>query len=220
MQTATMMVAQALGFKPHDGESHPCGLCGAEQPARPADRVLKSGFTNRDELTTPWVCWACEECIGDKRTRSSHLVTNDGAFRRVERKETWTLLLDPPEPPFVIYFTASGQKHGLFRQAVATSRNILRVQCESDGGMFVRLDDARWMRAAAELVLAGCARSSMETGRYDPADYARCDPEFVVEREATLRHRRPSALWRAIIGVMPGKADLPDVMPLLEEACR
>lgn len=218
MQTATMMVAMALGFEPHDGESHTCGLCGAEQPARPADRVLKSGFTNRDELTAPWVCWACEECIGDKRTRSSHLVTNDGRFRRVERKETWTLLLDPPDPPFALYFTASGQKHGLFRQTVAASRYIFRVQCESDGGMFHR-GHAEWMRAAAELVLAGCARSSMETGRYDPADYARCGVDFIEEREAKLMPRRPTALWRAIIGVMPGKADLPAVMPLLEE-CR
>lgn len=111
MRSATEFVARALGSVRPSGELAPCGFCGTLAPGLPAERVLKENFTNRDEPRAPWVCWACEACLNTRDTRSSHMVA-DGTFRRLERKEVWPLLLAPPEPPFVVYLTLSGQKHG------------------------------------------------------------------------------------------------------------
>jgi CRISPR type IV-associated protein Csf1 len=90
-------------------------------------------------LISPWVCWACAVCLDTRETRSAHLVVA-GVFRRVDRKEVWRLLLNPPPAPFVLYLTLAGQKHGLFRQEVATSREAFRVQAEDLSGWFVRAE--------------------------------------------------------------------------------
>lgn len=209
MPDATAFVAPALGAVPHSGPAETCGFCGSLAPCRPAERVLKENFTNRDELTSPWVCWACEACLDARETRSSHLVWA-GVFNRVERRQIWSLLLEPPSPPFVLYLTLAGQKHGLFRQDIARSREAFRLQCEDLSGWFVRASCEPWMRAAVRLRLAGVRRDSLESGRYDSSDYLK-DRAGILAWEAQIREIRSSQLFSIILGTMPGKEDLGDL---------
>lgn len=206
MPDATHFVAPALGAEPHDGPGETCGFCGRAAPSRPAESVLKENFTNRDELGSPWVCWACEACLNDSRTRSSHLVAA-GVFRRLERKEIWPLLLDPPVPPSVMYFSLTGKKHGLFRQEIATSRDAWRLQCEDTWGWFARWQCEGWMRAAVRLRLLGVRRESLETGRYESGDYLKARTG-IAEWEAIVKPVRPSQLFTILLGTIPGKEDL------------
>lgn len=215
--SATVFVAPLIGAARPDREATTCGLCCGSEPCRDADKVLKSGFTNRDELDTPMVCWACEACLADRSTRSS-LLAHDGKIRKLERREVWPLLISPPEPPFVLYWTLSGQKHGLFRQRVADSRDIFRVQCEDRGGDFYRPRSLPWMRAASELVLAKVSRDSMETGNYSSGDYAAAGEGFISDREKLIWPHRSWPATESILSIMPGVKDLPGVMPLFERS--
>lgn len=135
-----------------------------------------------------------------------HLVVG-GVLRRPERKEVWRILLDPPEPPFVLYLTLSGQKHGLFRQEVATSRDAFRLQAEDLSGWFVRAKHEKWMRAAIALRRLAVRSASIESGRYDSGDYLKARAE-IADFEHLVSKLRASQLWKIILGTMPGKEDL------------
>lgn len=210
MLRATHMLAVALGAIAHDGADNQCGLCGAIGPARPWRDVVKPTFTNIDELRAATICWACAACLDDPRTRSS-LVVDARGYRRLVRRDIWPLLISPPEPPFVVYLTISGKKHGVFRQSVATRRDHFRLQCEAMAAYYNRQRDVPRMRLCAELVLAGVSRSSVETGHYDSADYRAAGIATIRAAERTLGPWRPTTLFAILYGLMPGKKDLPEI---------
>lgn len=207
MSSACRMVAEALGAQAHGGENALCGFCGGVAPARASESVLKENFTNRDELISPWVCWACEACLNAAETRSSHLVTRDGQFRRIERREVWPMLLAPPEPPFALYLTLSGKKHGLFRQSVAESRVAFRLQCEDLSGWYVVDRCSPWMREALALRRLGVRRVSLETGRYFSSDWLKCR-DAIKQFEGSVAGLRASQLFTILLGTMPGEKDI------------
>lgn len=209
--TATHVTAVSLGYGPPAGVPAPCGLCGAWAPARPWRSALKPTFTNLDELQSDSVCWACQACLDDRRTRSSFVV-EDGRFRPLARGDVWPLLMRPPEPPFVLYLTHSGKKHGLFRQHVARSRERFRLQCEDRSGWFSPLEDLRWMRAAARLVVAGVRRESIATGDYQSHDYFHAGIPAIRDAERLLGSVRQRDLFGIVFGLMPARASVGELL--------
>lgn len=201
--TATKITATALGCSPHDGKPHPCGLCGTESPARPWEQVLKPTFTNIDELRADHVCWACQACLNDKRTRSSFLVDAAGSYRKLARPDVWRMLLDPPPTPFVCYLTHSGKKHGLFRQKTATQRERFRLQCEHLHAWHVPEQAAPWMAAMARLLVEGANRERIANGRYDAGDYHRVGLARLRTLDAIIKPMRPTDHFAIIHGLMP-----------------
>ncbi len=202
--SATVMTAKALGASPHDGERAACGLCGALEPARPAAKVLKDTFTNLDELHSDRVCWACEACLADRRTRSAFVVSA-GGFAPLKIPDAWETVLFPPEPPFVLFLSHSFQKHGVFRQRVAQSRDFWRVQCEQLSADFSRRRDEAWMRAALELYLRGCSRESILSGRYDSGDYQRTGIVHIRGLDALAQLARGTTLFGIMVPIIPNK---------------
>ena len=202
MMSATHFTARALGNEAPPGEAQACGLCGQGAPGKPSRQALKTSFTNLDELHSDWVCWACEACLNDRRTRSS-VVAFGGEFRKLIRAEIWPLLLDPPEPPFVLYLTRQGKKHGLFRQAVAGSREQFQLQCEELSALFRPRRYRGWMRLCAEMASAGCKRAELEVGRYSSWSYMKVGPDRLLAAEGVLREQRGSSKWDIVFGLMP-----------------
>ncbi len=207
MRSATIMLARAWGLAPHGEEHHPCGLCGADAPARPWKDVLRASNTNQADLKSPWVCWACEACLADRRSRSNTLVV-DGQYSRPERKQVWPMLLDPPEPPFLLYLTASGKKHGIWRQHVTMSREAFRLQCEELDCVLRPAEDRIWMAACKTLLLAGARRVSLETGKYHSSDYMKVGFKLLRQQEALIKPVRGTDKFALIFGVMPGRDDI------------
>lgn len=205
--TATIWAAKALGYRPHDDCPSACGLCGALAPARPWKTVLKSSNTSQAELKAQNVCWACEECMNDSRTRSNMLITNDGAYRKPERKEIWRLLIEPPDPPFVLYLTLTAHKHGIWRQHVAITKTAFRLQCEDYSCTFKPAQDVKFMAACYRLMMACVRRDSVETGRYTSKDYLTAR-EVIKQNEPILQTVRSSEKWAIVFGLMPSREDL------------
>jgi len=207
-ETATSITAAALGHLDGSGEEQHCGFCGRVAPAQKAWKALKNTFTNGDELHSEFICDACVFCLNDKRTRSSFVATR-GEFRRLLRSEIWPTLLEPPEPPFALYLTVSGKKHGLFRQRLATSRDSYQVVAEELVGHFDRRSSARWMRHLIDLTHAGVRRATLETGKYGSGDYIAA-MDMIRDLEPALKPVRGSDLWAIVFGLMPGRKDMTD----------
>src|SRR5690606_29417343 len=166
--------------------------------------VLLSSFTALDHLHSEWVCWACQWALSTRATRSSHLATGAGT-RKLERKEFWPLLLSPPEPPFVLYLTESGQKHGLYLQRIATSRNLFRVQVDDWSCDFVPSRDVEWMTAAADARRLGVSRDSVASGDYSSREILAMGKEYRWIEQVLQRWRGTSNL--RLLRLMPGKED-------------
>lgn len=205
--TATQMTAKALGFEKPEGAEAPCGLCGGLGPGRRWREVVKGTFTNIDEIRSDWICWGCEFCLNDRRTRSNVLVEG-GVYRRPERKDLWLLLKNPPAPPFVLYMTVSGKKHGLFRQAVSLNRDYFRIQCEAAGDYFDRVRGLEWMRVCRSLILFGVRRESVLTGQYSAGDFRKAGVSTILESENCLQFWRPRTVFQIVFSVMPSTDDL------------
>lgn len=202
--SATIFVAHCSGVTAPDAPSADCGLCGAFAPARPWRDVLKPSFTALPDLHAEFLCWACEWALSTRATRSSHLAHGD-TVRKLERKEFWPLLLDPPEPPFVIYLTESGQKHGLYLQRVAEYRELFRVQVDDWSCDFVPSRDVEWMTAAADARRLGVSRDAIASGDYSSREVLAMGKEYRWIEKVLERWRGTNNL--RLLRLMPGKED-------------
>lgn len=134
---------------------HRCFFCGAACEERhPAAFFVKDSFTGRTEVAapgSPWVCDGCVLCLRESATcpmidGTERLVTKcamrawswlvtpkrvaAGSKANLER---WReLCLHPPEPPFAIILSESGQKHLLYRGLVCWSQESVCVTLETE----------------------------------------------------------------------------------------
>lgn len=217
MIKAPEVFCRAVGHKPHDGEYNYCGLCGNYARSKHWKDTLKPSFTAQAELKSPYVCWACECVANDRRSRSNILVKNVsretgvGEYSKPQRKEVWPLLFSPPAPPFLLYLTMSGKKHGLWRQHIAMNKDGFRVQCEDLSCVYLD-NDKIWMMNVANMVLNGCSRKSIMSGMYPSRDILSVGVERIRDIEPHLNMIRGSYKWLIMLGVMPGKDDLKDAI--------
>ena len=113
---------------------------------------LKATFTNYDIVKSPESDYICDECVwafssnqqivlidGEiKENKSpryfSWIITKNKKTAATKRhvKELREIILNPPEPPFKIILSDSGQKHLLFRLAWSCSQNNYTVQFEEE----------------------------------------------------------------------------------------
>lgn len=136
-----------------------CGApCGEDYPV--SERVLSS-FTARDTAACPSSPWVCPGCVLAMRTDAaialadgtaspqgkvwmhSWLVTRERATAyatclmlggdrvRAHLPLVRAVCLDPPPPPFALCLTASGQKHTLYRAAVARDSPVACLEGEN-----------------------------------------------------------------------------------------
>lgn len=83
------------------------------------------------------------------------------------------LLLEPPNPPFLFVITESGQKHLIFRAAVAYDRDTYPVQVEEDRLIVSRREFAECLAAFERLYALGFSKDSIRDVRYHPGQLAK-----------------------------------------------
>lgn len=139
----THLIHQGAGYPEVENlETAPgrCAVCGSEiSEGVPLKKVVSDAFTNWDVLadaTETHACKACAYCIRDRRTRQSCYVATKDSLVFFKRDDIEKYLFDPPEPPFVLFVTASYKKHGSFRAHVNQSRKLFYVQFEDRSVLF------------------------------------------------------------------------------------
>jgi CRISPR type IV-associated protein Csf1 len=144
--TATQLFA---GVGPSGTET--CFYCGGScEPIHPAKEIVKSSFTGLDTVTlSDWVCPGCVAAMQEKmeitlvdgqirtgqKIRGYSWVITDSqklACTKSHRAKLQELCTNPPQPPFVICLSDSGQKHLLYRAVVNLSRDRVTVTLEGE----------------------------------------------------------------------------------------
>lgn len=153
MLTAPGLFALAHGARCEG--PHRCLFCGGpcgEQ--HPSGDYLRDSFTGRDSLPCPGSLWVCAGCVLCFR-EAADIPLCDGTTRHVKkcamRAWSWVITgervaaaskahldylrgvcLNPPDPPFAIALSDSGQKQLLYRGVVCHSREAVTVTLETE----------------------------------------------------------------------------------------
>jgi hypothetical protein len=112
--------------------------------------AIKDTFTDRAYLRYPseYISREAYICMnpiafGDKvrkgsktglpqwQMRSYSYLATDTAFRTLPREEWMQVILNPPEPPFALSFTESGQKHRSFKTVINYDRDRYTVRMDT-----------------------------------------------------------------------------------------
>jgi len=112
-----------------------CWLCGGEISGRgrQVKRAILDTFTDRDKARAPWsdsICPGCAFCLSYTTLRNYSILATEEGLRHPGRAEIKGLLLEPPEPPFLLCIAVSGQKWLHFRAEIAYSQDGFPVQYE------------------------------------------------------------------------------------------
>lgn len=146
-----------------------CGGCCGEDV--PSSEFVKDSFTGLDTVTfSPFVCFGCVdsqreqadirlpnmECrVGQKVRGYSWVITETSriAATKAHREFLFETILNPPEPPFAIVITDSGQKHLIYRSVVNWDQNHFVVGLETE---HIQVDRSKVVERM-ELVRSVCA---------------------------------------------------------------
>lgn len=129
-----------------------CAYCGGRcDDSAPASKFVLPSFTARDSLSGgTHVCFGCRLAMDERadvtlidgesraaqKTRLySWFVPRPGeriAATKTHREQLAAIVLDPPEPPFLLSIALSGQRHVLYRSRVALDRREYPINLEGE----------------------------------------------------------------------------------------
>ena len=231
IETASHFCWRVLGLGSFDpppkwvGPDDPCFFCG--EPTHGVGWTKKSIVS--DNIYETAACHRsgaiCQPCAAFLRTESwhryaeahpekelktkrplswrsfSHLFQESG-HRLVNRADIRDILFDPPEPPFVLSFTLTGQKQVFHLNRVATNRDFFPMLCE-DQPLMIRRDEIRRMLTDIEEALeSGFSRSDVSSGRYNATIALRLGTRRfrqMMERLAVWRNQQPQTFQMATL---------------------
>ncbi|MDF1578613.1 MAG: hypothetical protein P1P81_09260 [Desulfobulbales bacterium] len=211
-----------------------CWLCGGatDGVGWPLRTAIKTTFTNHNQAAAPSSDAVCQPCayFATKESWELYLATLPGTTLKTGHAMSWRcyshlftadhhecpshrrlrdILLNPPQPPFMLIFSFTGQKHLIFRGKVAQNRRLFPVQAEEETIMVDRIRMTTVIRFTEALLAGGFTRKEVLTGRYNQARIRRSGLAIWRPLEqglAVYRRRYPLYLkMAALVGHAPIK---------------
>ncbi len=178
-------VGEKVGIRMADIEAQDvadasCWLCGGETQGRgiPVKTAIKDTFTDVDRAKAPGsgsLCCGCAFCLSFSSLRFYSIVATPGKLIHPSRADLRGILLDPPEPPFMICMAVSGQKWVHIKSQIAYSRDNFPVQMEDVTIYVDPAELAEILEPMEELYSGGFSKvtskfgiGEIETGEYEP----------------------------------------------------
>ncbi|MEW5952615.1 MAG: hypothetical protein AB1815_02495 [Bacillota bacterium] len=196
-----------------------CWLCGGTTGGRglPVKKVIRDTFTDRDKARWPAsrsVCPGCVFCLSFMSLRNYSILATPDELQHPGRAEIRDILLDPPEPPFVLCIAVSGQKWLHFRSKVAYSRDGYPVQLEETLVCVERPILRDWLEVVERLYTV-FTKAEILTGQYGQNRIRQFGLAEFQELEARISRHRGTRLFDLAVFVsqkqdapaLPGKED-------------
>ncbi len=120
------------------------------------------------------ICEHCYTLLRNQEFRRRSFVLSRDGVRFLSRVECREVLLCPPDPPFFIYITQSGQRQGWLSamQCVSYSRERFWVSTDFVGHFLVNLQELRRMdELILELRKVGVSKNSLRSGTLSAVEY-------------------------------------------------
>jgi CRISPR type IV-associated protein Csf1 len=184
-----MTASELFAGDHHNPGTHKCFYCGASCDDKyKAKDYVKPTFTNRDVVKYPgseYVCAGCVESMSESATTKQIDGTIKTERSGAPRLYSWIItknkkiactkkhlrvlrraVLSPPEPPFSIVLTESGQKQIIFRSIVNYDRDVFYVTLDERNTKVIRNRFKKYLQCA---VL--CSAAIGKKGLKNPEDF-------------------------------------------------
>uniref|UniRef100_A0A7C5SZ05 Uncharacterized protein n=1 Tax=Thermocrinis ruber TaxID=75906 RepID=A0A7C5SZ05_9AQUI len=151
-----------------------CVLCGrATERGHPVE--FSENFTSYNLLREGnCICEYCYTLVKNQEFRRRSFVLSREGVRFLSREECREVLLSPPDPPFFIYITQSGQRQGWLSamHCVSYSKERFWVSTDFVGHFLASLRELKRMdELISVLRKAGVSKSSLRSGELSMAEY-------------------------------------------------
>lgn len=197
------LICNARGIEPSKGSIQgTCVFCGCESDNGHPKKIISDNFTAWDRLAGGnVVCPECNHVYTEPTYRKKAWVVTESTFTEVKRENAKELLLNPPEPPFVIYLTQSWKKQGFVNL-------INRVQ-ESQTDYIIGLDYElievntktleKYCTLIAELLEKKIMKTELSTGNFKAKSYEKLGYDIGLVEKIKILVGNP--LWNLAIFV-------------------
>ena len=169
--TATGKVVKYEQFPAENVEDEICFLCGGETHGKgqSTKKAIKPTFTDTPyarALHSHAVCVGCAFCLSRRELRNYAIVATETALLHPSREQVRDMLIEPPEPPFLICIAISGQKWVHFKSQVNYSRDVFTVNLE-ESQISVIPEKLKAMVETVEHLYTTFSKEEILTGRYN-----------------------------------------------------
>jgi CRISPR type IV-associated protein Csf1 len=149
------------------------------------------------------LCEYCAPLFKERSLRSRSWVASQSEFRYIQRSEWLTTLTEPPEPPFAIYFTLSGQKYGYLSliRRVSTNRDRywLATDWQESPILIHRAQLAELVPIAQQLRTHGVPKTQLLTAQFSPTIVAKAIKEGWDTMLRTIEQLRGNPAWEVVV---------------------
>lgn len=211
--TATGKVVKYEPFPAEEVEDAVCFLCGGETNGKgqSTKKAIKKTFTDHPyarALGSQAVCEACAFCLSHRELRNYAIVATKKQLLHPARDVIRDMLIEPPEPPFVMCIATSGQKWLHFKSQVNYSREAFAVNLEESCIQIVPLQ-IREMVEMAEYLYTTFTKDEILTGSYNQKRIKDFGLDRFVEYEGEVAKIRGSQIFELAVFVAQ-KQELPE----------
>lgn len=151
-----------------------CWLCGAETTQGiPKKKAIKPTFTDADCAKSPLNDLVCEHCnwaLSWRTLRNYSILATQEGLQHPTRPELREILLNPPEPPFLLCIATSGQKWLYFKAKVSFRRQNYPVMLEEVPVTVNTELLAKVLKPVETLYGSGFSKAEILSGEYKPVN--------------------------------------------------
>lgn len=200
--TAGKKIIEYPDIEPVSVNDDTCWLCGGKTEGKgwPVKKGIKDTFTDHDlakDMQSKSLCQGCMFCLGQRPLRNYSLLVTDRLIHP-SRAEIRNILLNPPDPPFLIAIAVSGQKHLSFKAHIAYSRDNFPVLLE-EMLIFVPPEKLKTMLGFIELLYLEFSKAEIESGRYNQARIKKFGTARWEEFENIISQYRGGRLFKLAV---------------------
>ena len=190
MITLSKLLCSSRNITPEQGNlTGSCILCGLET-AHGHKAELKDTFTAYDLIQGgSCICPECWHVYNEQMYRKKAWVVTPSTFVEVKREGAKELLLNPPEPPFVIYLTQTWKKQGWLNliNRVQESRTNYTIGLDYD---LIEVNTQKleeYCTLIAELLEKKIMKTELQTGQFKAKSYEKLGYSMkLIEKIKTL----------------------------------
>ena len=181
-----------------------CWLCGCETgTGHPKKKIIKPTFTDHDLATIPWSDVVCEHCawaLSYRELRNySILATGDGLYHP-SRPQIREVILNPPEPPFLLCVAESGQRWLHFKAYVNLTNKGFAVRMDNLNAIVSPKLFKRALDPVEELYQT-FTKAEIESGNYQSHRIREFGLDRWEQLEKVVAPTRKSSLFQLVLFV-------------------